>query len=107
MATLDELYTQIINEQRNYLAQIQENFNKQCDQITVEAEKKLESIPFLNTAERQKILQEQKQQFDQALANFKNEINVSSAKVRKRLEEINSQREAQKIAEIEEKIKKL
>lgn len=101
MPTLDEQYNQIINDQRDYLAKLQEAFNKRCDEITKQAEAKLAQIPENDTENRKKIFAEQKKQLDEALKQLKQEIEASGTKTRKKLEEIHTKREESKLAELE------
>ncbi len=106
MATLDEQYLQQVNEQRNYLQQLQEAFNRHCDGITAEAQKRLAAIAETDKAARAAVIEDQKKKLAEALANLKAEIEKTSNAVRRRLEEINRQREEFKLNEIEEMIKK-
>jgi len=101
MASLDEEYNQAINNQRDYLARLQDAFNKHCDEITTNAQNKLKTIPETNPETRQQVFEEQKKLLDEALAQLKTEIDTSTGKTRKKLEDIHTQREAEKIKQLE------
>ena len=103
----DKLYLETINQQRDYLAKLQEAFNKHCDEITSQANEKLDAIPDADKEGKAKVLAEQKQQLDQALVQFKSEVTHSMGVTRKKLEEIQSQRENNLISDLEEKMKQL
>ncbi len=105
MPTLDEQFLQTINQQRDYLAKLQETFDKQCDEITAKAKVKLATIPAENVEDKNKIVQEQKIELDQALETFKNEVTHSNSVTRKKLEDIHSQREAAVLLQLEEEMK--
>lgn len=107
MATIDEQYLQIISDQRGYLNKLQEAFNTHCDQITKEAEDKLAQIPATDTEARKKILIAQKTDLDKALNEFKQELNYSNGKIRKKLEELYTQKEVQKLDNLEAQIQKI
>ena len=104
MPTTDELYTQTINEQRAYLANLQETFNKTCDEITAQAKQKLAEVPEENLEERKKIFEEQKNKLEEALNNLRRDITVSGNKTRRKLEELHAQREANSIDALEKQI---
>ena len=107
MPTPDELYTQTIQTQRNYLVKLQDDFNKRCDEIAVSTNEKLKTVPETDVEGRKKIFDEQKQLLNQALNELKNAINVSSGEVRRKLEEIYAQREITVIASLENDMKTL
>jgi hypothetical protein len=102
MPTLDEEYTQAITEQRNYLAQIQEAFKKQCESINAETQTKLSTLPENDIAGRQAVFEAQKKKLEESLAQLKTETDRSMAASRKKLEEIHSRREAFKLTELEQ-----
>lgn len=104
MPTADELYTQTINEQREYLAELQKAFNARCDEITAQAKQKLTELAEDSLEERKKVFEEQKKLLDEALNDLKNNINISGGKTRKRLEEIHAQREEKTLADLEAQI---
>ena len=102
MSVLDDQYNKTVNDQRDYLAKLQEAFNQHCDSITAEAQKKLAAIPEKNLEERKKVFDDQKKQLDEALAQLKKEIDNSHNQVRKKLEEIHRQREEERIKQLEQ-----
>lgn len=101
---LDLKYQETIDKQRDYLAKLQAAFNQHCDEITAEAEKKLEGVPETEAQARQQVYETQKKKLDEALAQLRNEIDRSSRETRKKLEEINNQREKNKLSELEQLI---
>lgn len=101
---LNTLYQQTIDKQRNYLLKLQSAFNEHCDQITVDAEKKLNTVPMEAKEQRDVVMKEQKMKLDQALSQLRREIESSSLATRKKLEEINNQREQEKLKELENMI---
>lgn len=107
MATIDEQYQQLINEQRGYLNKLQEAFNTHCDQITKEAEDKIANIPKTDPESQKKILITQKTGLDNALNEFKRELNNSTGKTRKKLEELYTQKELEKLEKLEAQIQKI
>jgi small-conductance mechanosensitive channel len=107
MASTDELYTQTIQAQRDYLVKLQEAFNKRCDGIAAATNEKLKTVPEADVEGRKKIFDEQKQQLDQALNELKNEVNHSGGDVRRKLEEIYTQREVNVINNLENDMKTL
>lgn len=102
MPTLDELYNQTVNEQRDYLTKLQDAFNRHCDEITTEAQHKLKEIPETNIEARQAVFQEQRKKLDEALAQLKTEVDTSTGRIRRKLEEIHRQREELKLKELEQ-----
>ena len=102
MSALDDLYNKTVNDQRDYLAKLQQAFNQHCDEITAVAQKKLTETPETDLQTRKNIFDEQKKQLDEALALLKKEIDASHGRVRKKLEEIHSQREQEKIMQLEQ-----
>jgi hypothetical protein len=102
MSVLDDQYNQAINQHRDYLAKLQTAFNAHCDQITAAAQKQLQAIPETSAEARQAVMAEQKKQMEAALSQLKAEIDLSTNKNRRVLEEIHAQREAQRLAELEQ-----
>jgi hypothetical protein len=102
MPTPDEQYSQAVNEQKNYLQQLQTAFNEHCDQITAEAQKQLSSMPATAIQEKQAIMEDQKKKLTESLAQLKSAIELSANKNRRKLEEIHSVREIAKLAELEQ-----
>ncbi len=98
---LDALYTQTINEQREYLAKLQQGFNEHCDAITAESEARLAKNPETDMESRQQIFEDQKRKLDAAISHLRNEIDTSGRETRKKLEEINNRREEEKIHDLE------
>ncbi len=107
MPNLDDTYTQTVNEQRNYLLSLQTAFNQHCEEITAQAQEKLNKTPETDIEGRKKIADEQKKLLEDAIVQLKKEINGSSSKNRVRLEEIFSQIENAKLADLEKAIKTL
>ncbi len=97
----------ITSQYKAFLAKVREAFNKHCDEIKDEAQKKFETIPESNQAERQKVLTEQKAKLDKTLAELKQLLATRGAEVRRELEEIAKLRDEkgfdldQELAEIE------
>lgn len=105
--TLDQLYTETINMQRDHLAALQEDFNRLCDQIAVKTENKIKEVPKKDKKTRQKIYNEQKEELDRALNKLKRDVDESSKKTRKKLEEINALRESKELKELEDLIQNI
>jgi len=105
MATLDEQYLQAVNEQRNYLAQLQEAFKKHCDEINAEALQKLSALPETNLPSRQAAFEEQKNKLGEALNQLKLEMDRSMTGSRKKLEDIHTLREAEQLTKLEKLMK--
>jgi phenylalanyl-tRNA synthetase alpha subunit len=105
MPTLDEQYLQTVNEQKNYLQQLQTAFNQHCDQITAETQSQLAAIPETDPESRQKLIEDQKKKLAEALGQMKTEIELSSNATRRKLEEIHTAREVTKLTELEETMK--
>jgi hypothetical protein len=106
-AALDEKYNQLINEHRNYLMQVQDAFNKHCDQITAETEAKLTQVPESNQEGRQPIFEEHKKKLATALGEMRTLITKSTNMVRSKLEEIHTEREAEQLQKLEDFMKTL
>ena len=104
MPTLNEQFTQVINAQRDHLAELQKNFNARCDEIAALTEAKLAKLPQKDKEGRQKIMVEQKKLLDEALSNLKVAINQSQADTRHKLEDLQSQREMETLAQLEEEM---
>ncbi len=107
MPTNDEMYTQTINVQRDYLVKLQAAFNKRCDEVAAITNEKLKTVPETDVEGRKKIFDEQKQLLDQALSQLKSEIEHSGTATRKKLEEIYTQREQAVMETLENDIKTL
>lgn len=107
MPTINELYTQTIQAQREYLAKLQDAFNKRCDEVATLTNQKLAVTPETDVEGRKKIFDEQKRLLDEALNQLKNEVNRSSTEVRKKLEELHAQKEVNVIANLENDMKNL
>lgn len=101
-AALDEKYNQLINEHRNYLIQIQDAFNKHCDDLTAETEAKLAQIPESNQEGRQPIFEDHKKKLANSLSEMRALINKSTNMVRLKLEEIHTEREAEQLKRLED-----
>lgn len=107
MPTINELYTQTINAQRDYLAKLQDAFNKRCDEIAAATDAKLKTVPETDAEGKKKIFEEQKQLLDQTLVELKNEVNRSGNETRKKLEELSSKRDENILSNLENDMKKL
>jgi len=107
MPTIDEQYKQVIQAQREYLLQIQNAFNKRCDEVAAMTNEKLKVVPETDLDGRKKIFDEQKKNLDEALNQLKNEVNRSSTEVRKKLEDLYTQRDVGIIANLENDMKTL
>lgn len=79
---------EITTRYRAFLMEVQEAFNRHCDEIKAEFAKKLESIPESDKDARDAILNEQKAQLDKTLIELKQLLNARAAEVRVQLEEI-------------------
>ena len=99
---LSALYQKTINQQRDYLARLQEAFNQHCDEITTEAETKLKGLPAGDNEARKQVHEEQKKKLDEALNHLRAEIDKSSRETRKELEKINCEREESRLQELEQ-----
>lgn len=87
--------TQLLNKEeeittryRAFLVEVQEAFNRHCDEIKAETTKKMEAIPESDQTARQAVLDEQKNQLDKTLAELKQLLNARAAELRVQLEEI-------------------
>ena len=107
MANIDEIYSQTIKNQRDYLVKLQDAFNKHCDEIAARTNQKLATTPESDTEGRKKIFDEQKKLLDEALTQLRNEVNRSSNEVRHKLEELHGQREQSFLQNLENDIKSL
>jgi hypothetical protein len=107
MPTAEELYTQTIQAQRDYLVKLQDAFNKRCDEVAAMTNEKLKTVPETDVEGRKKIFEEQKQLLDQALTQLKNEVNHSGMETRKKLEDLYTQREVTVLNNLENDIKNL
>ena len=105
MADEVDPHTQAINEQRNFLAKLKVDFNKQCDEITAKSVEELKSIPETELEKRQEIAQAQKKALDETLAQLKKEIDKSNRETRIKLEEIHNKQVEFKLLELEEMMK--
>jgi len=101
MSALDDKYTKLINEHRAYLAQVQDAFNKHCDEITAETQAKIAQIPDGNQDARQPIFEEHKKKLAEALSQMRLLINKSTTMVRLKLEEIHTEREGEQLQKLE------
>lgn len=104
MLTLNDQFLQVIDAQRNHLAELQKTFDARCDEIAALIEAKLAKLAPGDKAGRQKIMAEQKKLLDEALLNLKVAINQSQNETRRKLEEIQSQREMETLAHLEEEM---
>ncbi|MCC7196953.1 hypothetical protein IT413_02025 [Candidatus Peregrinibacteria bacterium] len=102
MSALDDKYNQLINEHRNYLIQVQEAFNKHCDEITAETQAKIAQIPETSQEARQPIFEEHKKKLATALSEMRALITKSTNMVRLKLEEIHTEREALQLKRLED-----
>lgn len=107
VASLDTLYKQKIQEQRDRLQQLLQNFHKRCDEITSQAQQKLAVTPETDKETRLKIFEEQKNQLALELQNLQQELTKSHNETRISLEAIYNQKEAQQINQLEEHILKV
>lgn len=105
--TLDEQYQKTIDDQRAYLAKLQEDFNKTAAAAKEAAEKKLKENPNLDDAGKEAILKEQKEVLDTALSALKAEVAHSTRQTMKILEGILTQKEQAVIADLEQQLQKL
>lgn len=100
-----DLQNQIIDEQKNYLAKLQEAFNKKCDEITAKSIEELKNVPETEMKTRQKIYLKQKKALDEALSELKKEITRSNRETRNKLEAIYNKKVESELSELEEMIK--
>lgn len=107
MASLEELYQQTIDNQRNYLLKLQEEFNKKCDELKKRAEEKMAICPEDDKEAKQTVLMEQKKGLEEALRWLKTEVNQSTRQTMKKLEEIQKQREQKVLEDLEKQIASL
>lgn len=105
--TLDEQYIQIIDRQRENLANLQDAFNRLCESITAAATEKLATIPEENLPARQVVLENQKKELEKALGDFNLAVNDSQNKTRKQLEILQKQRENETLGNLETQILKI
>lgn len=102
--SLDELYQKTIDEQRNHLFGLQDQFNKKCDDIRKIAQDKLTKVPDENREGKEAVLMEQKAALEEGLRWLKEEVNTSTRQTMKKLEEIQTQREQKILAELEQQM---
>lgn len=106
MSQLDELYQKAILEQKNYLSQIQDAFNKHCEQMMQEAVAKLKLMPE-GSPMRQQIFDEYKKQVAESLGQLRTESDNSTNRSRRKLEEIYRQLEEEQLQMLEAYMKKI
>ena len=94
---LDTLYNETIESHEQYLAKLQEAFDKKCDEIGNLAKAKMDGVPEEDQETRQKILEEEDAQLGQALAELKQVVKKANADALKKLEEIENQRTASQL----------
>ncbi len=78
----------INSKYEKFLSEVSDAFNRHCDEIKKNAERKFETIPEEDEAARQQILDEEKVELDKTLAELKQLIATRSTKMREQLEEI-------------------
>lgn len=86
---------EIMTQYRAFLDEVQNAFNKHCDEIKAETTRKMTLIPESDQAGRRKVLDEQKAALDRTLAELKQLLNQRGTEMRKQLEKIASIREEQ------------
>lgn len=97
------LYQETIDHHRTFLDQLHKAFDKKCDAIGAEAEKKLKALPEDDAEGRAKVAQEEKQLLAKTLAELKYAISKSEGAARKKLEEIQTKLE-QKSMNLDEEL---
>lgn len=102
--SLDELYQKTIDDQRNYLLGLQNEFNKKCDEIRDRAQAELAKIPNEDREGKQAVLVKQKEELEEALRWLKGEVNSSTMHTMKKLEEIQRKREERVLSDLEKQI---
>jgi len=86
---------EITTQYRAFLIEVQEAFNRHCDEIKAEITKKLEVIPESDQPARQAVLDDQKAQLDKTLSELKQLLNTRAIELRVQLEEIANLRDQQ------------
>ncbi|KKU80070.1 MAG: hypothetical protein UY05_C0015G0013 [Candidatus Peregrinibacteria bacterium GW2011_GWA2_47_7] len=102
--TLDEQYQKTIDDQRTHLMELQEAFNKKCDEAKVTAQEKLKGVGELDSTGKEAILKDQQATLDAALAELKGEIDHSTRATMRALEAIMRQKEQQILADLEKQL---
>lgn len=83
-----------VNEKyQEFLSQVREAFDKHCDEIKAQAEKKLEGIPEDDEPAQEEVRQWEESELDKTLAELQELLNRRENMVRKQLEEIEILRE--------------
>jgi len=91
---LDQKYSGAIASHKAYLSQLQDAFDKHCDEIGAETKAKLAELPEEDEEARKKIMEEEQAQLAKTLAELKQVVNQSNRAVYKKLEDIENQRSA-------------
>lgn len=102
--TLDEQYQQTIDDQRAHLLELQEKFNKVCDEAKEIAQEKLKAVAPDDKASRELILKEQKATLEAGLHDLKTAINESTRSTMRKLEEIMRQKEQLLLQDLEKEL---
>ena len=86
---------EITTRYRAFLLEVQEAFDRHCDEIKAEATKQIAAIPESDQEARKRVLDDQKAQLDQTLMELKQLLSQKAAEVRVQLEEIANLRDQQ------------
>jgi hypothetical protein len=102
MAQFDENYQQQIQKYLDYIRVVSEACQKRCDELRMEAEKKIAALNGNNSDEELKIKIQLKKDLDQMIEEFDKEMRKSFGNSLVTLEEIYRQKELLYLNKIEE-----
>ncbi len=104
MATLDDQYQKVIDDQRSHLLEMQKNFNDLCESEKKKAQEKLATLSKEDKEGRQAVLEEQKKVLDEALARLKADVAESTRHTMHDLEGIIRQKEVLVLKDLERQL---
>jgi len=106
MPTYDDLYRQVIQNQKDFLHQLQGAFNKKCQEIRAKYKGNLEKAGNDKKAQ-QPILIAQKKELDQTLEELKTTVKKSNNNTMKKLEELQYKKEEDTLVDLEAELANL
>ena len=106
MPTYDDLYRKVIQNQKDFLHQLQDAFNAKCKEIRAKYKVQLDKVGHDKKAQ-QPILLAQKKELDQTLEELKVAVKKSNNKTMKKLEELQHKKEEDTLENLEEELANL
>lgn len=90
---LNQKEDEVTQSYQDFLAEVRQAFDRHCDQIRAQAEKKLAEVPEGDEETRKNIMDEEQAELDRTLTELKELLAKRELQVRQQLEEIETMRE--------------